>query len=210
VATLLADIDGRAPKREVWRAGEEMVRVFSTQRGPLQFNPTASSQRFRPIYDARGNVVPTAYTARDEETALAETLLRGQAGSTLRTRLYAKEVRGTAMVKMTPTRDLALAALHGTGLKALRLQRSDIIDTTEDGYPATAQVAQYIHDHEQGFDGLIWTSHQNDSERALMLFGDRVQSTDLQLVGAPLALDAEPGLSMVRALCLNSSIDFDG
>jgi hypothetical protein len=189
-----------------------MSRVYPATRGPLVFNPTPVSMRFRPVYDASGAVIPTMYAARDLETALAESILRDTAGATVPARLNLVSIARLEVAQLVPTRALRLVALHGTGLRSLGLQRSDVIDTTSADYPETAKLAQALHDHQVEPDGLIWTSHQNDSERALILFGDRVVDGDLVL-GDPasrMRLDVEPGLTYIRALCLVSNVDFEG
>lgn len=188
------------------------MRVYPATRGPLTFNPTESSARFRPIRTSAGEVVPTMYGAVDETTALLESVLRWPAGSPIPTRIYRVEIEDLEIATLLPMRDLSLVQLHGTGLRALGLDRAEVIDTPESRYPATAELAQVLHDDPSQPDGLIWTSRQNDSSRALMLFGDRVNTDDLTAPDPTgrLALGTEPGLTLVRRLCLECDVDFDG
>jgi hypothetical protein len=197
---------------ETWGAGEQIVRVYHRDYGPSNFNPTASSRaRFRPIYTADGGVVSTAYGGADVETALAETLLRGvdalAAGT--RRRLYLTDVVGVELATMLPERDLALARLRGQGLTRLGLRRAEVIDCEESRYPYTAKWAQAIHDCPVDLAGIVWTSRQNDANRALVLWQGPTDPAELELTGEPLALDSEPGLELVRTASELAGFDFE-
>lgn len=204
-----ADLD---PVVEVWPVGKPLVRLYDRTWGPLGFNPTDSSSRFRPIYD-KGKVVPTAYAAEDRETALAEVLLRGvdalAEGRNLR--LYLKEVIDVEMVTLSPVRDLHLARLHGQGLARLKAMRSDLIDAVPPDYPYTAAWAQALYDCPTELAGIAWTSRQNDSGRALVLWqGPLDPSSDFEQDGDPISLDVEPGIELVRQACAVAGFEFEG
>lgn len=198
---------------EVWRAGEPAVRVYRRDRGPRGFNRTRSLARFRPIHAVGGAVVPTAYGAADRETALAEALLRGVDAlvESRWRRLYVKEVAGLEMVTLSPTVDLELARLRGQGLTRLGLLRADVIDCEADRYPYTAEWAQALYECSRKLAGIAWTSRQNDSARALVLWGGRIDPrADLRVIDSPVALDREPGIDLVRQACSYASFDFEG
>jgi hypothetical protein len=195
-----------------WEAGAPLVRVYLDGRGPLGFNPTEASQRFRPIFHA-GKAVPTAYAGEDAETALAEGLLRGADAieADRKPRLYRKEVRDVRLASVIPTRDLTLAQLNGPGLTRLGIGRKRLIEVPAPEYPHTAEWAQAIYDCPVAFDGLLWTSRQNDNGAAVILWEGRVDpERDLDLDGKPLELDSEPGLDLVREACLRANVAFEG
>jgi hypothetical protein len=154
-------------------------------------------------------IVPTAFGAQDDETAIAEGLLRGVRDHGFRRRLYGKEIIGLERHVIVPTRDLRLVRLHGPGLVRLRLKRIDLIDLNSKYYPYTARWSQALCDCPLKPDGLVWTSRQNDPGKAMILFGGRVAPTDLVLDGRPVSLDSGPGLDELRALCDDAGIDFD-
>jgi len=52
--------------------------------------------------------------------------------------------------------------------------RRQLIDTDKDQYPTTRQWAAAIHEQYPQAQGLYWVSRQDDSARAVVLFGDRV------------------------------------
>lgn len=196
-----------------WPAGKPLVRLFHRDRGALGFNPTPVSSRFRPIHDRRGAVVPTAYAAADRETAFAEVLLRGvdAVAHDEWPRLYRKEVAGIEMAILLPKRELPLARLHGQGLSRLRVLRTELIDADPPDYPYTAEWAQAIYDCPTDVAGIAWTSRQNDSERAVVLWQGPVDpAADLEPVGDPVPLDREPGIDLVRQACVEAGFDFEG
>jgi hypothetical protein len=196
-----------------WEAGAPLVRVYLDRRGPLGFNPAEVSRRFRPIFDAAGQVVPTAYAGENAETALAEGLLRGVDAieADRRPRLYRKEVRDVRLAGILPTRDLTLAQLNGPGLTGLGTSRGRLIEAPAPEHPHTAQWAQAIYDCPVAFDGLLWTSRQNDDGRAVILWQGRVDpERDLDLDGEPIEFDSEPGLDLVREACLRAGVAFEG
>jgi hypothetical protein len=200
------------PLTAIWPAGKPLIRIYPADYGPLGFNPTTASARFRPIFDA-GAVVPTAYAGSDAETALAEGLLRGVDAieAERKPRLFRKQVRDKRLAQIVASRELALARLNGSGLTKLGISRKQLIEIPAPDYPYTAGWAQAIYDCPTRFDGLLWTSHQNDSGSAVILWQGRVDpASELEEDGQPLALDNEPGLDLVREACLRAGIDFEG
>lgn len=200
------------PVVETWPAGEPIFRIYNKRWGPLGFNSGDASARFRPIYDS-GKIVPTAYAAGDEETAFAEVLLRGvDAISAGRVpRLYKKEVKDIEMVRLLPTREIQLARMHGQGLTRLKLLRGQLIDLFPTDYPYTAVWAQALYDCPVDLAGMIWTSRQNDSGRAIILWqGPLDPEQDLEQDGDVIALDSEPGLELVRQAAATAGFAFSG
>lgn len=203
-----------SPKIEELDAGSTLVRVYERRFGPLEFNPGDAIARFRPVRDASGRVVPTAYGARDEETAIAEGVLRGVSAlsdASPRRRLFALEVERLDLARLRTARSLRLVRLHGVGLTRLGLLRRHVIDCPESEYPYTAEWSQALYGHSSRPHGLVWASRQNDSSRAFMLWGaSRVRAGWLRPEGEPVPLDREPGLELVRQVCADAGVDFEG
>lgn len=65
-------------------------------------------------------------------------------------------------------------------LRKLGVTRKQLIDTEKDQYPATRQWAEAIHHQCPTVQGLLWVSTQDDSARAVVLFGDRIAAGTLQ------------------------------
>jgi len=92
---------------------------------------------------------------------------------------------------VTPKRKLSLADLSTTALRKLGVQRNELIDTEKDKYPGTRKWAEAIHAACPSAEGLCWVSRQDDRALAIMLFGDRVATTDLQPSGDPSSVLAD-------------------
>jgi len=200
------------PLTERWEAGRPIVHIYHRRWGPQGFNPTDAPGRFRPIRTRSGKIIPTAYGASDEETALAEGLLRGvealEKGH--RRRLYRKEVEGLSMVTLVPKVDLVLAKLHGPGLVRLEVTRPQLIDCRAAHYPYTAEWAQALYLCKIKLFGIVWTARQNDSGRALVLWKGLVRpKSHLRTAEPPTPLDKGKGLDLVRQACAYANIDFD-
>jgi RES domain len=89
-------------------------------------------------------------------------------------------------------RPLRLAKLLGTGLKKLKAERVDLIESMPPCYANTASRAQAIYDQDQDIDGLIWRSRRLDDQDSYALFGDRVKPVDYtgRAATGPISTDA--------------------
>jgi hypothetical protein len=200
------------PAVQTWEVGRALVRAYDVEHGPLAFNASEVPGRFRPLHTVAGDVVGTAYAAEDDETAVAERLLRGvdtRADGAPR-RLLLRHVRGVALAFLMPQRELRLARLHGLGLQRLRLSRAALIDSGAHRYAWTARWAQALHAASASLDGLVWSSRQNDGRVALMLFGDRVADGDLVVEAAPLRLDSGLGLQRLVEIANVAGVELPG
>lgn len=142
--------------------------------------------------------MPTIYGASDFEGALSETLFHS-----LPVRRDLRSVRRSVLRPLLASviaarRSLKLAQLHGFGLGRLGLRRVDLIETEAEEYPSTARWAAALHACAERFDGLVWISRQHDTSRAVVLFGDRIERRDLELVEAPMPLYLGPGYLRVQ------------
>ena len=90
------------------------------------------------------------------------------------------------------TATLTLADLRNVPLRKLGVERKQLIDTEKDTYGQTRKWAQAIHAQHAHIQGLCWTSRQDDSAMAVMLFGDRIGADVLaqQGLSRPLLDDA--------------------
>lgn len=84
--------------------------------------------------------------------------------------------------------DLILADLRSKALRKLGVKPRQLIDTEMDQYQATRRWAEAIHAQYANVQGLCWTSRQDDSALALVLFGDRIDKELLFQVGASRSL----------------------
>ena len=204
------------PLMEEIPAGTDLVRVYDRRWGPLDFNPTSSSARLRPIHDRQGAVVPSAYVAaRTSRRRWPEAVLRSV--TALRThpgpgrpRLYALQVDPLDLCVVRLTSPVRVARLHGAGLTRLGLLREHVIDTDEADYPYTARWAQTIWGSRPRPHGIAWTSRQNDSGRAYVLWAGRIKPGATTAPRHAIRLDREPGRDLVRQACVAARVDFEG
>jgi hypothetical protein len=66
--------------------------------------------------------------------------------------------------------------------------RKQLIDTDKDQYPATRKWAEAIYRQCTQAQGLSWISRQDDSARAVVLFGDRIPEHALRPRGSSRSL----------------------
>jgi hypothetical protein len=155
------------PAIEKLPAGHLLYRVFTANRGPTEFNPgVGAPTRFGFFGEP---VVPIMYAADTEEAAIAETLLHDipADGGVLPYDQYSRR----ALVRLTVTRDLRVATLHGLGLRRLKVSAEEVTSSPASTYPTTVQWAKAAHG--VGVDGMVWMSRLCNDAKAYVFFGDR-------------------------------------
>lgn len=122
-------------------------------------------------------VIAVLYGAQTIDAAICESLLHDipQAGGLLRPRAYRDKIGA----RLTVGRNLKLASFMGLGLKALKIEQSQLTDTSPTTYNYTVAWAKAAYD--AGFDGAVWMSRRCNTDRAYVLFGDRVKPADLAI-----------------------------
>lgn len=188
-----------------WVAGTPIVRCHDSSFGSTEFNRTTSAGRFRPVR-LRRRVVGTLYGAEDDAGALAESVFRAvplpaDGAGVRRARLVPVMIS-----TLTAKRNLRLASLHGHGPRRVGATRSRLIDSEADQYPALAAWGQALHDCPAHPDGIVWRSRHYDDVYVFILFGDRVQRRELEVVEPPLPISVGRGLERVMELAEQANI----
>ena len=169
--------------RHIVPAGTVLHRNHARAFGPAQFNPgQGQPSRFSPFTDAAGARVPTLYAATSREAAAFETVFHDIEAEAAFKTVRLDVVQARAVSRIAPKRNLCLAGLFASNLKAWSLRRTDLIETSKSTYDQTVAWAQAIHGANADLDGLIWTSRQCDPERCVVLFGDRVSESELNIL----------------------------
>lgn len=156
-------------------AGAYLYRVASNVRDANIFNPgMGGPTRFAFFGDP---AVPVLYGSQTIDAAICESLLHDipQDGGLLRPRAYRDKIGA----QLTLKRDLRIASFMGLGLKTLKIEQSQLLDSPPTTYDRTVAWAQAAHD--AGFDGAVWMSRRCNTDRSYVLFGDRVASADLAI-----------------------------
>ncbi|MGY6255119.1 RES family NAD+ phosphorylase [Paraburkholderia caledonica] len=176
-------------------AGDTVLhRVHQSQYRADQFNPgVRGNARFSPIQNDQGRPIPTLYAGTNLPCALMETVFHDvphTAGfKSFNKAKLAGQVHSTVQVKAP----LQLVDLASVPLRKLGVTRKQLIDTEKDQYPATRKWAISIHGQCPTAQGLSWVSRQDDSARAVMLFGDRISEGALLAEGESRSLIDDAG-----------------
>ncbi|MDO9093632.1 MAG: RES family NAD+ phosphorylase [Rubrivivax sp.] len=158
-----------------WTAGTALHRVHLDVYAAEAFNPgIKGNARFSPIVNAAGKPIPTLYGGSSFECAAMETVFHDVPfAAGLKT--FAKhKLDGQLHSVLANTAALTLADLRNVPLRKLGVERKQLIDTEKDTYGQTRKWAAAIHAQHAHIQGLCWTSRQDDSAMAVMLFGDRI------------------------------------
>ena len=142
---------------------------------------------FSAIVNAVGKPIPTLYGGTNFNGAAMESIFHDVPFAPgLKT--YARhKFEGQRHSVLAITATLTLADLRNVPLRKLGVERKQLIDTEKDTYGQTRKWAQAIHAQHAHIQGLCWTSRQDDSAMALMLFGDRISADLLAQQGLSLA-----------------------
>lgn len=168
-----------------WSGDTNIHRVHQDKYSGNQFNPGLDGNaRFSPIKNALGAPIPTLYGGSTFECAVMETIFHDVPYAAGLKTIDKIKLTGQLHSQVKSSEDLVLADFRGKALRKLGVPRSQIIDTEKDQYPITRQWAEAIHQQHPDLQGICWTSRQDDSAQALMLFGDRLKKGSLRRVGA--------------------------
>jgi hypothetical protein len=170
-------------------------------------NPTRFAPLRRPHGALEGARVGTLYAGETFAVAVYETLFRDLPPLPGIRDVPRWRIDESAHCTLTVDRDLRLASLHHKRLGRWGLSRQTLIECQgKRAYGGTVLWAEAIHDQFGDFDGLVWTSRQDDSADAYLLFGDRLRMTDL-VPGPTRPLGAHPGLAEIEALANQDEVN---
>lgn len=164
--------------------GQVLHRVHLRKYQASQFNPgIQGNARFSPIQDEHGNPVPTLYAGTTMECALMETVFHDVPHTAGFKSFDKNKLTGQVHSTVRLEQELQLADLASVPLRKLGVTRKQLIDTEKEQYPATRQWAAAIRLQCREAQGLSWISRQDDSARAVVLFGDRIADAALRPEG---------------------------
>ncbi|HYI40890.1 MAG TPA: RES family NAD+ phosphorylase [Allosphingosinicella sp.] len=187
-------------------AGTVLHRIHDGRFGPTQFNPGLGNSRFAP-FELRGAKVPTAYAATSLSCAVFETIFHDiEPGAPFKS-VYWSALEPLRYSTLELQSEISLAQLYSADLMRWGLERRHLIDTPKANYPETRAWVLPIHESSAAPEGMIWVSRRFDEDRALLLFGSRVDPAILKLV-ASVEVTGDPAvLAVVHALASRADID---
>lgn len=187
-------------------AGQILHHIHRSEFSASSFNPGLGAGRFHPFSALDGKSVPIFYAANTEEGAYCETLLRAVDTNGLSPRsVPGKRFWDFSYAQLQNCQPLNLAHLCGNQLIKLGLTRAALLEPGPAHYPATSAWAKAIHSHYPNLHGIAWLSRQHDASTCYMLFGDRVEEADLQVI-AQQDLNAPQGRQMADVLAQRLNI----
>lgn len=164
--------------------GKVLHRVHQSMYQADQFNPgMQGNARFSPIHDEQGTPIPTLYAGTTMACALMETVFHDIPHTAGFKSVDKGKLAGQMHSTIQVEEELQLVDLASVPLRKLGVTRKQLIDTEKNQYPATRKWAAAIHSQFPQAQGLSWVSRQDDSARAMILFGDRITSDSLQHEG---------------------------
>lgn len=172
-------------------------RVHSNSYRATQFNPrNRSDARFSPIGRPDGTIIPVMYGASTLACAMMETVFHDVPTPPGGYILDIDTLREQNLVvsRIRPKRRLQTVDLSAKGLERLGLHRTDLVDIPVTAYPRTREWAAWFH-AATAAKGLLWISRQDDTARAVVLFGDRLAESAFKV-----EVDCEP-------LCQDEHLD---
>lgn len=169
------------PLFDHWLAGDVIHVIHDTAFDPESFNPGQDAHgvlrkatRFSPFRDAEGSVVPYLYGGSTLDCAIFETVFHEVPIDAKDKFVDLGDFDQRGHGELTPSRDLKLVDLTSEGLHRLKVPKEEIITSPARDYVDTAKWAEALHQQFSDIDGLVWMSRQRDRDRAVVLFGDRL------------------------------------
>lgn len=169
--------------------GQVLHRVHQEQYQADQFNPgVRGNARFSPIQNDQGQPIPTLYGGTTMDCALMETVFHDVPHTAGFKSFDKGKLVGQVHSTVKVARPLQVVDLASVPLRKLGITRKQLIDTEKDQYPATRKWAEALHRQYPDAQGLSWVSRQDDSARAVVLFGDRIPGGALKPQGSSRSL----------------------
>ncbi|MGK6310175.1 RES family NAD+ phosphorylase [Variovorax sp. DT-64] len=157
-------------------------RVHAGKYAPAAFNASGlGNARFSPLFDpATNKPIPMIYAASDERGAIAEVVLHDvPTPSAGYLHDLEADYSNDLHLSRIGTAPLQLVNLTSLGLKASGLVPSDLFDGEKDDYPRTRAWALWIWQNMPRAQGLHWMSKRDNRCEVIVLFGDRIHSTEI-------------------------------
>lgn len=169
--------------------GTVLHRIHDEKYAADQFNPgQRGNARFSPIQDAKGEPVPTLYAGVTKDCAMMETIFHDVSFAPGLKTYDKSKLENQVHSTLEVIESLELVDLASVALRKLGITRKQLIDTEKDQYPITRKWAEKLYEQCPTVQGLAWISRQDDTARAMVLFGDRITPQSLAQAGESLSL----------------------
>lgn len=167
-----------------WGRGRTMHRVHKNQYLPNVFNTSIKGNaRFSPIRDSKGDIIPTLYAATTSRGATMETVFHDVPNKKGLKTVSKQRLAGEVHSKLLFHVDFQLIDLSRMVLKRMGVKPEHLITSTKLHYTETRDWAEALYAEYPTSQGWLWTSRQDDRCNAVVLFGSRINPTDLSVRG---------------------------
>ncbi len=161
---------------EFWPVDAPLIRIHASAFHATQFNPCqGDATRFAPIH-VEGACVPTMYGAENLRAALAETVLHDVDVADPYASIPRRTLTARSVSVVQTARPLHLISLFRLEMGMMGLTHEDHFNFSALANARCRALAAALYQAHPQADGLIWTSQRDDSQRACLLFGDRVDA----------------------------------
>jgi RES domain len=165
------------------------------------------SNRFSPLLDPSGAVIPAWYGGSTDEGAIFESVFHDIRPAQRQRRVYPNQYADRILVEVRTVRVLRLVDLTTIGLHAIGRSRARLIDSLPKAFAATRADAVLLRAAMPEADGFIWVSRANDATRSVVLYQDAGRAPMITTGPAiPLPLGTGPGLELLRRLATAARI----
>lgn len=157
-------------------------RVHPGKYAPAAFNASGlGNARFSPLVDpATNKTIPTIYAASDKRGAISEVVLHDVPTPSVGYQHDLEaDYRNDLRLSRIGTSPLHLVNLTTWGLKASGLTPSALLEGEKDDYPRTRTWALWIWQNMPDAQGLHWMSKRDNRCEVIVLFGNRIHSSEV-------------------------------
>jgi len=182
---------------------KRLFRVHPTKHASNSFNPGFGIGRFHPIFDQSGKPIPTLYASDQINGALSETVFRNIISGDV---VYQAELIDKYLSRIQYQKELQLIDLTGNYIKRLKITRRQLIESEEEYYKITARWAEALHSACPSAHGIKWVSRQFDTAKSILLFGDRVEQSQLKDRNKSELIESGEGLRHVLKAAMEANI----
>lgn len=173
-----------------------------------RFSAAERPRRFSPLRDGSGAIIPSWYGATSREAALYESVFHDIRPSHRVRRIFPNQYLDRVLAPVQTARPLTLVDLTTTGLHAIGISRSALIDSTPHRYGFTQDVARRLVLAAPDADGFVWAARGYDTAQAVVLYAAAARSPMIEPHPSltPLLLGIGSGLQLLRELATAARI----
>jgi len=188
--------------------GKHLIRIHrqSAKYGPTDFSHKVPMPPEGGRFDTLDARYGHLYVAETPAGAVAEVLLRGKGGPSATNRIVPRAALvGRVMTVVEVLRPTSVVSLRGSDAGHV-CQDAWLTKCESEDYPLTREWSAAIRGWQPTKCGFIWWARRDEHELALVLYDDRIPSTDLRPIGPSVPLSHGAGLAMVVAILAGHNV----